>query len=91
MQLKINELIIEIWFVPAFKIDPIKYDFEEVKIAVRESCGEDWYQDIVEIDNITDLPCSEFTSQYSYNIIARNSETGKSIERLIVFYTRTSC
>lgn len=77
--------------IPDFNTNPIVYNAEELKKAVKASCGDEWYEDVRNIDNHEDLPSSEFTSQYTYKIIARNSITGKTIERLLVFYPPTSC
>lgn len=70
---------------------PIEYSLEELKAAVNEMCGEAWLNDIDQIQSEKNLPVSVFTSQYNYKIVARNTITGKTIERFIVFYTPVTC
>lgn len=74
-----------------FPEHPISFTLDDYKQAVKEHCGESWFEEIQHIDSTDDLPASEFTSQYRYKFVARNSQTGRTIERIISFYTPTSC
>jgi hypothetical protein len=69
----------------------IKYSLSEFKTAVSKSCGKEWLEEIRHIEVLEDLPTSDFTSQYNYKILVRNTKTGKTLERIIVFDTPTSC
>lgn len=69
----------------------INYTIEEFKAAVKEHCGEDWYNEIKQIKSMDKLRSELFTSYYTFKIVLRNSATGKSIKKFIVFNPPTSC
>ena len=69
----------------------IDYTVEEFKAAVKEHCGEDWYNEIKHIKSMDKLRSELFTSYYTFKIVLRNSTTGKSIKKFIVFNAPTSC
>ena len=71
--------------------DAINYSLDDFMVAVTSNCGNEWYEEMLIYTSVDSLPTSEFTSEYQYKIVARNSESGESIEKILIFYTPTSC
>jgi hypothetical protein len=69
----------------------INFTVEEFKAAVKEHCGIDWYNEIKDIKSTDKLPSELFTSSYTFKIVARNSKTGRVVEKFIIFNPPTSC
>lgn len=69
----------------------INYTVDEFKSAVKENCGIEWYNEIKDVKSVDKLRSEIFTSRYTFKIVARNSKTGRVVEKFIVFTTPTSC
>ncbi|MFT5780370.1 MAG: hypothetical protein ACI837_003332 [Crocinitomicaceae bacterium] len=67
------------------------FSLEEFKEMVGVHCGPEWQQEIMSKRRLKDIDCQLFTTSFSYKVFARNSKTGKSIERILVFNSPTSC
>ncbi|NGF74358.1 hypothetical protein G5B10_00575 [Fluviicola sp. SGL-29] len=73
-------------------INPIiNFTVEELKAAVKEHCGIEWYNEIKNMKSKDQLPSELFTTTYIFKIVARKSKTGDRIQKFIVFNTPTSC
>src|SRR5690606_31836034 len=59
----------------------INFTVEEFKAAVKEHCGIEWYNEIKDIKSMDKLPSELFTSSYTFKIVARNSKTGRVVEK----------
>jgi len=70
---------------------PIPLELEELKNAIKNSCGEDWFDEFAEVESLDEMPVSEFVSQYNYKIVFRNTNSGDLVEKIIAFFTPTSC
>lgn len=69
----------------------INFTVDEFKTAVKEKCGIDWYNEIKNIKSMDKLPSELFISSYTFKIVARNSKTGRVVEKFIIFNPPTSC
>ena len=74
------------------KVKPtINFTKDEFFEAVNEYCGEDWLNEIKSISTVDKLPSDLFLSHHLFKILLRNSKTGKTKEKFVLFYTPTSC
>lgn len=69
----------------------IDFDITEFKAAIKDNCDEKWFEEFKNVQTKKGLKSEIFTSQYIFKIVMRNSKTGKSIKKFIVFNTPTSC
>ena len=69
----------------------ISYTKDEYLTAVKEHCGNDWWNEVKTISSVEKLPSDIFLSYHLFKLVLRNSKTGQSREKFIVFYTPTSC
>lgn len=69
----------------------IDFSIEEVRDAVGENCGERWVEEFTEYATLKEMGYEIFTSQIIFKMVLTNSVTGNEVEKLIVFYTPTSC
>lgn len=68
-----------------------EFDINEFKVAIKDNCDDKWFEEFKNVQTKKGLRSEIFTSQYIFRIIMRNSKTGKSIKKFIVFNTPTSC
>lgn len=67
------------------------FDIEEFKAAIKDNCDDAWFEEFKDVKTKKGLKSEIFTSQYIFKIVMRNTKTGKSIKKYIVFNTPTSC
>lgn len=91
VKFKINERDLKFPIIEEKNVDPIIFTVDELKLAVERHCGANWLNEIKSIKSIDKLPTSFFITKYIYKLKARNSKTNERIEKLLVFYTPTSC
>jgi hypothetical protein len=90
-ELKVNQEDLKFLDLDKDKEDPISFTIDELKLAVKEHCGDEWFDGIKNIQSLDKIHTSFFTTKYIYKIKAKNSKTNQIIEKYIVFYTPTSC
>ncbi|MFT6503711.1 MAG: Na+-transporting methylmalonyl-CoA/oxaloacetate decarboxylase gamma subunit [Crocinitomicaceae bacterium] len=69
----------------------IEYTVKEFKEAVLSDCGEDWFNEIKDIESIKSIKPSYFLSNYQYKIVIVNPESGVKKELFFIFNTPTTC
>lgn len=74
-----------------FGSKPLSFELNELKIAIKNLCGNEWFEEFKDADSLSKISFSKTTIQYNYKIILREINSGKTLENIIVFYTPTSC
>jgi len=74
-----------------YETRPFEYDLNAFKEALPESCGDGWAEEFAHVQDLSELEIEEFTSEYFFKIVATNTITGETIERIIGFFTPTHC
>ena len=69
----------------------INYTKDEYLTAVKEHCGNDWWNEIKSISSVEKMPSDIFLSYHLFKVVLRNSKSGKTKEKFVLFYTPTSC
>lgn len=74
-----------------FDNQTLNFELNELKEGIKNSCGNEWFEEFKDTDNLNDIPFSETAIQYNYKIISREINSGKTFENIIVFFTPRSC
>ena len=74
-----------------FDSQPLTVELNELKEGIKNSCGNEWYEEFRDVDSLNNISFSETTIQYNYKIISREIKSGKTFENIIVFFTPTHC
>ncbi len=69
----------------------IDADITEFQAAVLETCGEEWAEHILEVEDFNDYPCSVGMNKIYFKIILTNEETGENIQQIISFEIPMGC
>jgi hypothetical protein len=69
----------------------IPVDMDEFKLAVKEYCGEGWYELVKEAKSVHEYPCGIGTSKIELKIVLKDKETNQTVEKLIVFDVPMGC
>lgn len=75
----------------SFDAPPLNIEIDELKMAIKNACGKEWFEEYRNADSLNQIPFSETTIQYNYKIVSRESQSGKTFESIVVFFTPTSC
>ena len=74
-----------------FDTQPFNVELDELKGAIKNSCGNEWFEEFKDVDSLNQIEYYEFTSQYNYKIVLEDKNSERLVERVIIFSTPISC
>lgn len=74
-----------------FNSEPLTVELDDLKEGIKNSCGNEWFEEFKDADSLNKIPFSETEIQYNYKIISRELNSGETYENIIVFNVPTSC